>query len=460
MAGYVPVGVDMGFERVTDHRYRTRDTADITRDALAWLHGHAGDRFFLFVNYNSPHEPYDPPEEMLGRVPLPPEGPRDRQVRAYMAEAAKDDAAIGQLLDALETLGLSGSTLVVVTSDHGETLSTAHDAMGMDSIRQRFHHAVGNYEETTRIPLVMALPGVLDGGRAVVDRVRNTDIAPTILDIEGLDADPRMSGRSLLPLARGTAEAEPRVVVSEGRQSRAVLWGHWRLIAHDGSPEDDLYDLDDDPGERHNVAHALPDVVVEMRARLAAALANVRPADAKDPATPPALPVLHLRFAGGGRLRRVSGRLTVGDGKHGATIVADPVGVAGDALRIDGPTLTLSLTTAPDSLVGLDLRVDPPGAPVAWSLFLDDAPWPERATFAGPFGLPAVASRTGIPGDDARAEVYAPALPVVDPARDLGLFITRDRPGDATASAPSDSGEGAKEMQRVLQQWGYAHGSH
>ena len=61
----------------------------------------------------------------------------------------------------------------------------------------RFHHAVGNFEETTRVPIVMALPGVLDGGRAVSDRVRNIDIAPTVLELEGLEADPRMSGRSL-----------------------------------------------------------------------------------------------------------------------------------------------------------------------------------------------------------------------------------------------------------------------
>ena len=460
MAGYVPVGVDMGFQRVTDHRYRTRDTSEITRDALGWMQVHARDRFFLFVNYNSPHEPYDPPKEMLGRVPPPPLGPRDRQVRAYMAEAGKDDAAIGQLLGALETLGLTASTLVVVTADHGETLSTAHDAMGMDNIRQRFHHAVGNFEETTRIPLVMALPGVLDGGRAVLDRVRSTDIAPTILELEGLDADPRMSGRSLLGLARGVHEAEPRVVVTEGRQSRGILWDHWRLVTHDGSSEDDLFDLDDDPGERHGVARAHPDVVAEMRARLAAALANVRTADAKDPAGPAVLPVLHLRFAGGGRARRVSGHLDVGDGKHGATISVDPVGVLPDAVRIDGPVVTLALTTTPDALVGLDLRVDPPGAPVTWTLFLDDAPWPEHATFAGPFGLPAVAARAGVTGDEARAEIYAPALPIVDPSRELGLFVTRDRPGDAPAAAPADSGEGAREMQRVLQQWGYAHGSH
>ena len=54
---------------------------------------------------------------------------------------------------------------MVVTADHGETLSSAHDGIGPEHMPVRFHHAVGNFEETTRIPIVMALPGVLDGGR-------------------------------------------------------------------------------------------------------------------------------------------------------------------------------------------------------------------------------------------------------------------------------------------------------
>jgi len=461
MAGYVPVGVDLGFERVTDHRYRTRDTDLITHDATTWLHAHAADRFFLFVNYNSPHEPYDPPKAMLARVPPPPAGPRDRQVRAYMAEAAKDDAAIGELLGQVDALGLTGSTLVLVMADHGETLSTAHDAEGMEGIHQRFHHAVGNFEETTRIPLVMALPGVLDGGKTVTDRVRSTDVAPTVVEVEGLEPDPRMSGRSLLPLVKGVHEPDPRVVVSEGRQSRAILWDHFRMVTHDGSDRVALFDLDADPGERHDVARAHADVVAELQARLRAALANAPAADARDPGASGAAPIVHLRFATAGQARKVSGELRVGDAGHAATFTFEPVGVAREALHADGPVLAFALTTSPAGLVGLDLRTDPPGAAVRWKLFLDDAPWPARATFTGPFGLPAVAAEGGIVDDAGRAEVYASAFPVVDPERDLGLFVTRDRPGDRAGEGGGPSNPGAaQEMQQVLQQWGYAHGSH
>jgi arylsulfatase A-like enzyme len=478
MAGYANVGLDMGFERITDHRHRTRDTALITYDALAWLEAYATTRFFLFVNYNSPHEPYDPPKEMLARIPAPPAAPRDGQVRAYMAEAAKDDTAIGVLLDKLDTLGLTRSTLVVLSSDHGETLSAAHDGFGSiggDKIPVRFHHAVGNFEETTRVPIVMALPGVADGGRAVHERVRTIDIAPTILEIEGLEPDARMSGRSLLPLVRGRKEAEPRVVVSEGRMSRAVLWDRWRFVAHEAPAhpqvqadggrtpalEDELYDLEEDPGERHNVARLHPDVVAEMHARLTAALANVPAADAPPPTTIPAPATVHFRFSGAGRAHSVTGALTVGDEKH-ASITVAPSGIARDAIRTLGRRVDFAVVTLPDALLGFDVRVDPPGAPLAWEFFLDDAPWPDGATFGGPFGLPAVAAARGITTAEARAEVYAPGLAVVDPARDLGVFVTRDTAERAVETAPdgpANDGEGAKEMQRVLRDWGYAHGS-
>ena len=465
MAGYVAVGIDMGFERVTDHRYRTRDTAEIAPRLARVAARPRGDRFFLFANYNSPHEPYDPPERHAGAGPPAPAGPGDRQVRAYMAEAAKDDAAIGELLGELDALELTRSTLVVVTADHGETLSTAHDGDGLEGIHQRFHHAVGNYEETTRIPLVMALPGVLDGGKAVTERVRSTDIAPTVLEVLGLEPDPRMSGRSLVRLARGEREPDPRVVVSEGRQSRAILWDHFRLIAHDGSDQPALFDLDVDPGERHDVARAHADVVAELQARLAAAVANVPAADARarggTAGAPDHPPALCHRRAGPAVS---SGSSTVGDDRHGAAFTFSAVGVPGEALHADGPRLTFAFTTAADAVVGLDLRTDPPGPPSRGGSSSTTRRGPPARRSPVPSGCPPWLRRPGSRETRRGPRPTSAALPTVDPARDLGLFVTRDRPGEA--AAPDDTGPAgggaaaAREMQQVLQQWGYAHGSH
>jgi arylsulfatase A-like enzyme len=496
MSGQAAVGLDMGFERVTDHRYRTRDTAEIAHDAVAWLDAHAADRFFLFVNFNSPHEPFDPERAMLARIPAAPDGPRDVMVRWYMAEAAKDDAAIGEILQRLDTLGLTRSTLVVLTADHGETLSSAHQGFGLGHMPMRFHHAVGNFEETTRIPIVMALPGLLDGGRTIRDRVRNVDMAPTVLEVEGLEPDARMSGRSMLPLTRGQdgRDGDARAVLSEGRASRGLIWEQWHLIVHQpvrheaargrdegppgtptedagGPPMDDqLFDLNDDPGERRNVARQHPDVVETMKARMTAALANVPAADAPPPVDEGAPPSIHLRFSGAGLARRVSGTLLVGDGSRKASVVVEPSGIAADALRVATPAeadggpggktlVEFALTTSPDQAVGFDLRVDPASTPVTWRVFLDDAPLPDGAVFAGPFGLPAAACKGGLASDEARDEAAASAPPLIDPSRDIGMFVARDRPGDRPAGGaePGRSVEADRETQRVLEQWGYAH---
>jgi choline-sulfatase len=477
MVGYASVGIDFGFERFDDSRYRLRDTAEITAHAVSWLKSHGDERFFMFANYNSPHDPYDPPEALRKRVPPPPVGPKDPAVRLYMAEAAKDDDAIGVLLKTLDDLGVRKNTIIVVTADHGETLSFAHTGISMldGSSPVRYHHAVSCFEETTKVPIIVSLPGVVDGGKMVRERVRNIDIVPTILELEGLEANPKVTGKSLMPLVRGETEADERVVVSEGRAMRAIIAGKWRLLLREkdaqliagygsGGPiAEELFDLEEDPGERHNVAKERPDIVAEMRARLAAALSNepvagsqASMADAADKSE--GKPTLHFRFVGAGRARRVSGAITIGD-RRAATIAIEAVGVARESFRVVDGKIEIALTTVGSDAVGVDVRVDPPGAKITWELYLDDKPWPPDAVFAGPFGLAATAAKAGIVTDEARAEVYAPKLAEMDPLRDLGVFVTRDRRGESATQDRAPSAEASKEMNRLLREWGYAHGS-
>jgi len=493
MIGYAPVGVDMGFERVDDHRYRTKDTAEITRAALEWLRRNKDSRFFAFCNYNSPHEPLEPPQRFFDAVPDGAHGgPADPQVRKYMAEASKDDEAIGVLMHELDVLGIRDKTLVVVTADHGETLSAEHDGISkLDNMPIRFHHAVTNYEETTKIPILMSLPGVLPQNFEVKARVRNIDIAPTILQVLGREVPPKMSGRSMLPLARGQKEPDERVVLTEGRGTRGLIAGKWRAIFREGLSQtrcfhartgddekcitvaEELFDLDADPGERRNVAKQHPDVMEEMRARLQAAKKNFVMAGTAQSVTPaPAAqnvqttrvaqpasagpPRLQLRFAGAGGAHRVSGRVTFAPG---TTLAWESVGIARSAVVQHDATLDLALTTPADGVVGLDVTPTPPNADVHWDLFLDDAPWPAQSVFAGPYGLFDARVTTGLAGDEAREIAFAHALPTIDPARDLGLFVVREQATAHSGDATSRSNAGASaEMDRLLREWGYAHG--
>ncbi|WP_394848537.1 sulfatase-like hydrolase/transferase [Pendulispora brunnea] len=468
MAGYATAGLDMGFERVADHRYHTRDTAEITRDTVSFIRDHASERFFLFCNYNSPHSPWEPPQKFLDRVPPPPAGPTDKHVRRYMAEAAKDDEAIGDVVRALDEAHLRERTLIVVTADHGETLSTAHDGVtSLDELPVRFHHAAGNYEETGRIPILAVLPGVIPANKAVTERVRSIDIAPTVLEVQGLTPPTRMSGRSLVPLMAGTKEDE-RVVLTEGRATRGLMVGRYRLLVREGKAQttrlgdksvtvsDELFDLEDDPGERHDIAPARPDMVAEMRARLAAAEKNVAVAGSEPVSRKEgkeSLVPLHLRFVGGGGVHRVNGTLQAAGGA--AAFRAEPVGIAHEVIKVEGPRVEFAFSTVPDGVVGFDLRVEPADAKVAWDLYLDDRPWPADRFFAGPLGLWEGSLEHGITTDEARSAIVSSALPVINFTKDLGLFVTysgaRNEGGGVGVAGAS-----AEEMSRVLRAWGYA----
>lgn len=469
MIGYAAVGADLGFQHVDDYRYLTRDTLEITTHTIEWLERHKDERFFLFCNYNSPHEPLDPPERFLARVPPPPAGPRDSMAARYLAEVAKDDEAIGKLVQKLDELELREKTLIVVTADHGETLSAAHGGISeLDHMKVRYHHSQGNYEETTHIPILLSLPGELPEGKLVSARMSNIDLAPTVLEVEGMDRNPRMTGRSLLPLVRGESEGGERVIVTDGRATRGIMSGPWRFVLRDKPAqktffgekevtlEEELFNLALDPGERHNVAPIEPDRVAEMRARLESALKNMPVVGAPAAVADARLPRrgITMRFSGGGEAHRVSGFITAVD--PGTVLMARPVGLPGDAARGSGSRVDVGFATSESAVVGIDIAAEPPGAPVRWEFFLDDKPWPAELVFAGPFGLAAPSLRAGIVSDEARILSSSAEAARIDPSRDLGLFVTHEGSGQPEAIERGRGGA-SEEMTRLMREWGYAH---
>jgi len=241
MIGYAGAGVDMGFEGVVDHRYATLDTEKVTRDTVAWLRANRDQRFALFVNYNSPHGPYEPPREALEAIPPAPRGPKDPIIRAYMAEVHKDDAALGQLLAALDELGIRDDTLVVVTGDHGETLSQEHDGVALRVDRDpppgRFQHLRTIWDETVRVPIVMSWPKGLPANARVTQPVDTTAILPTMLELAGVPIPPVVSGQSMVGLIRGKSEPE-RPVIVEGRGPAPFGWasGAWWCVTRSRKP--------------------------------------------------------------------------------------------------------------------------------------------------------------------------------------------------------------------------------
>src|SRR5262249_302377 len=136
--------------------------------------------WFAWVHLYDPHEPYTPPEPFASRYAQDP----------YSGEIAYADASLGAFFDRLRAAGALQRTLVVITSDHGESLGEHGERT----------HGLFAYESTLRVPLIMGAPGALSAA-TIASPVRLVDIAPTILDLVGASpAGAPFDGRSLRPL--------------------------------------------------------------------------------------------------------------------------------------------------------------------------------------------------------------------------------------------------------------------
>ncbi len=244
-------GLAQGFRRYDDALggREERPGEEVTDAALAVLGGLRAP-FFLWVHYYDPHEPYEPPPELVRG-----DGPGAR----YDGELAATDRALGRLLRALPP----GCTVMVV-GDHGEMLGDHGEAT----------HGVLLERGARRVPLIAAGPGVARG-RVVTELVATVDVAPTLLELAG-NAARGLDGRSLVSALAGgrlpgaaTTYCESLLPLYAYRWHplRALSDGRWLFV--DG-PAVRLYDLRRDPGETRNVAAAHPGVVRRWARRLAA----------------------------------------------------------------------------------------------------------------------------------------------------------------------------------------------
>lgn len=193
------------------------------------------------------------------------------RIREYDTSIRYVDDEIGRLMETLRKSGIANQTLVILTSDHGESLS--EHQIYLD------HH--GLYEVSIHVPLIMRYPEVLPCDKTVEGFVQHVDLLPTILDLVGIKY-PRedFDGESLMPLIREGKELRSSVYVEEAyaQRKRAVRTQKYEYIKalseeeaicrlcnriHGGVEE--LYDLESDPEQNHNLVKDRPETAKAMQ---------------------------------------------------------------------------------------------------------------------------------------------------------------------------------------------------
>jgi arylsulfatase A-like enzyme/Tfp pilus assembly protein PilF len=286
-------GLDQGFQHYDDnlstgdviHSFTSEVSADQIVDRFeSWLAKEKPGRFFAWLHFYDPHLPYAPPQPFADRF----------GEDAYRGEIAFVDSQVGRALAAIDQLGLTDNTLIVVTSDHGESFGE-HGEIG---------HGILTYEESLRVPLILSAGGSLPGGLQLEQRARLIDLSPTLLDLLGLSADLDAPGSSLVPIIENKhPEAQREVYFESILGSEDYNWapitgliaGNHKYIS---LPQPELYDLVSDPGERKNIHRSQPALAEEIDQRLQQLLlaSADRPADSRRALTEEDL--AHLRALG------------------------------------------------------------------------------------------------------------------------------------------------------------------
>jgi arylsulfatase A-like enzyme len=214
--------------------------------------------FFLYLAYNAPHTPIQPPTEWVEKVKAREPGIQDRRAR-LVALIEHMDAGIGQVLEKLDSTGLSDHTLVVFTSDNGGQLSVGANNGDFRDGKQSM------YEGGLRVPAGFVWPGRIPAGSRSERIALTMDLYPTICDAASVTWDHAIDGRSFLPTLRGEFKpVEDRFLFFHRREGgtrymgltiHAVRRGNWKLLQNSPFLPMELYNLGEDPGEKHNLAN-------------------------------------------------------------------------------------------------------------------------------------------------------------------------------------------------------------
>jgi arylsulfatase A-like enzyme len=281
----------------------------LTRKAVEWLKQKRSKPFCLFLWFYAPHAPFFRPKDMVNDfngVPIPKPSSFDENLKNYpgkpravadaddkigysevysddprsLEELVKDhyagvqdnDRNVGAVWQELERQDIANQTAFLLSSDHGFFLGEHH-----------LYDKRLMYEPSIRVPMIVSCPGRVKGGTKSDEMVLNLDMAPTLLEIAGVDVPKEMQGKSMLPPAEGKTNIPWRKDwlyeyyeypgFENVRPCRGVRTDRYKFIHFFIEPEEfELYDLHTDPDEMSNLygKQGYEELTARLKDRLAA----------------------------------------------------------------------------------------------------------------------------------------------------------------------------------------------
>jgi arylsulfatase A-like enzyme len=226
----------------------------VTDHILAWITRQQAQKWFLWAHYIDPHGRYVAHPDVVDYGTSEPD--------LYDAELRWTDQQVGRLLDELVRLPSTERTIIIITSDHGESMGEHNVPVGT--------HGTALYRELLHVPLIVYVPN--NRPQAIAGAVTPLDIVPTIAEIANIDVkDLSFEGTSLVPQIFYGKEDRERIVFSETNAPspiRAAVSQSSKLVFHLHSNLYEMYDLGADPGEKTNVAPKNPPAMAVMKSAL------------------------------------------------------------------------------------------------------------------------------------------------------------------------------------------------
>lgn len=255
----------------------------ITARAIRFVERHARRPFFIDVAYNAPHWPYQRPDApSRSRENARHLLPRDSatSTRAdYVAMLERVDRGVGEILAAIDRLGIARNTIVIFTNDNGGEWLANNGPF--------FNRKSTVWEGGIRVPAIIRWPARLAAGTVTAQVGITMDLTASIVAAAGVDVPPELGheGINLFPILEGRAPVQERTLfwraTNTARVQRAVRSGDWKLVVDGGHQF--VYDLSTDAGERRDLASQRQDVARRLWLALQAWQESV---DAGKPTTP------------------------------------------------------------------------------------------------------------------------------------------------------------------------------